>query len=111
MTKRNMSVAISAGPIWDFMPNLNYGAKLSDFIDWLNKMTEEIPAEYRGTAEIEITSEGGWEGEHHVEIIIRYTRPKTAQEIRDHEAIEARTAKQEENHERAIYDRLHRRFG
>jgi hypothetical protein len=55
--------------------------KLSDALQWLQLKLQEIPAEYRDSAIIEIDSAGGYEGSHYGHIEIHYTRPETDNEI------------------------------
>ena len=55
---------------------------LVDAIEWLRHFLEEVPAEFRDSAEIRIDSEGGWEDSHYANIEIYYRRPPTEAEKR-----------------------------
>lgn len=75
VTLLNQSVYGNITPEGDYRSD-----SIPNLVDWLNEQLEEIPAEYRDSARVEIESVGGWEGEHHAEITITYERPETADE-------------------------------
>lgn len=52
----------------------------ADFISFFNGKIEEIPAEHRHTAKIEIDSVSGYEGSSYAHIEISYTRLETDEE-------------------------------
>ena len=93
----------------------NYGAdRIVDLIAWLQGILEEIPEECRDRAFIEIDSEGGYEGEHHVEMSLCYQRDETDSEMEKRIASDAQRAETGANqrlaHERATFDRLKAKF-
>lgn len=71
---RPVTVALFAQEQYDgeWMPDDLMGA-----VAWLQAFLDQMPVEYRDTAEIEISSVGGYEGEHSASIQISYRRPPT----------------------------------
>ena len=69
-------------PFW----NKSCEGTLAIFQKWLQEQIDQIPEPFRHAADIEIDSEGGWEGEHHATIEITYWRPANAAEIAERHA-------------------------
>lgn len=59
---------------------------LAGWMEWLRERFDRVPEEYRDTAILEIDSVGGYEGEHHTEAEIYYSRPETDKERQQREA-------------------------
>jgi len=55
--------------------------KASEFMAWFNEKLEQIPAEHRDAARIEIGSIASYEDSHYVTLEISYSRPDTEEEI------------------------------
>lgn len=58
-------------------------------VEWFAEKLESIPAEYRVSSQIEIGSEGGYEGSHYSHISITYWRTETNAEEKKREGEEA----------------------
>lgn len=100
-------IGVVDGDVWDF-PFWNNAAhgSLVMFQGWLVEQCAKIPGEFAHAADIEIDSEGGYEGEHHARITISYWRPMTAAEIKDRDAEEKRSRDRSRAHLESEYARL-----
>lgn len=98
-------------PFW----NKEQEGSLKLFQEWLAQQITTIPPEYLHAADIEIDSEGGYEGEHHAVIGIHYVRPMTPEEksirARLESEYEAQKRRGQDVHDRAEYARLKSKFG
>ena len=75
------------------------------YLKWFKDKLDSIPEEHRGSANIELDSQSGYEGCHYASIEITYERPETEHEINARElsnnarieSIKARELKQLED--------------
>lgn len=109
--RKKIEVHVAGGAAWDFMPDWPETTKLAAFRQWLADAEAKIPEEYRSTATIEIDSIGGYEGEHHAEVIIAYWRPETDDEMAERLDREARQRAHQEARERDTLERLKAKYG
>lgn len=84
--------------------------KLSKFVSFFAALLQKVPEQYRDTATVEIDSVGGYEGEHHAEIIVSYERPETEAEKTARLREEAREREAATRNERGQYERLRAKF-
>lgn len=104
-------------PVWhkDIFGSLISGEysddKLVSVIDWLTKKLAKIPAEHRDAARLEISSVGGYEGEHHAEATIYYDRPETDEEFAARKAEVAEYSARADAAERDMLARLLAKHG
>lgn len=89
-----------------------YGSdeSVTHFRKWLDKQIASIPAKLRPSARIKIDSIGGYEGEHHAEIEITYTRSETKEEIAERRAGYAAQLEREAAKRKAEFDALKDEF-
>lgn len=105
------TVFYNDGIYGSIIDNNNYeNDKVVDFIEFLQETLESIPPEYRSNAEIDIDSVGGWEGEHHSELTITYSRPETDAEMQERLASYERERLQRENNERGALAALKAKY-
>lgn len=81
---------------------------LTKFIDCLQLLLARIPEEYRDSAKFQVTTCGDYATAY---LSIAYVRPKTPAELTAEAEEDARYRAQSEERERAIYERLSRKFG
>lgn len=84
MTKRqNVKVCIHQQSVYgSLVDDSKFEADtLKELIEWLGEKLDEVPDEYKDSAKLEIESVGGYEGEHHAEVEIFYSRPETDVEM------------------------------
>ena len=83
---------------------------LRQFIKWLQDRLAEVPWQHHGSAEIEISSGGGWDG-YQPTLGISYSRleasAETAERL-DNDRIRAEVCEAEE---RAHFERLKQKYG
>ena len=77
---------------------------LADAVAWLQAFLDQVPAEYRHTAKIEIDSVGSYEDSHYANIEISYQRPPTDEEkqarlAKEHQRNDARQAERRQQYE------------
>jgi hypothetical protein len=88
-----------------------FDGKLDDVIGSLVKIREEIPEEYRASAECVIESESGYEDSHYATILVTYSRPETDDEVTKRLKSELIRNEQAEKEERAAFERLQKKYG
>ena len=88
-----------------------FDGKLDDVIGSLAKIREEIPEEYRASAECVIESESGYEDSHCATILVTYSRPETDDEVTKRLKSELIRKEQAEKEERAAFERLQKKYG
>lgn len=93
-------------PFW----NKRGEGSLAIFQEWLAGVIKKIPAEYMHTADIEISSAGGYEGSHNATITISYSRPLTKKEIDKRNANTKSAAARDLARARAQYEYLKAMF-
>lgn len=69
---------------------------LAGWREWLKERFDNVPPEYRASAQLEIESVGGYEGEHHTEATLYYDRPETEAERHSRHSLERSRADEEE---------------
>ncbi|TNC14948.1 hypothetical protein FF100_05070 [Methylobacterium terricola] len=84
--------------------------KLSDAIDLLRDELLSIPESYQASATLDISSHLEY-GDAVTEISISYYRPETDAELSARQAAANILAKQDEDRQRAEYERLRAKFG
>lgn len=92
--------------------SLWHGTKnVQEWLDWVNSIKAKAPPDYQSVVVIEIESEGGYEGEHHIEVTAWYNRPETPVETQARADNEAYKKQLAESRLRAQYEDLKQRFG
>ena len=84
-------------------------AELSEFLLWVERVTGEIPEEYRDQARVEISAGMHYEQEYPT-CVVSYTRPETKLEANQREAQDRRNARSRELYERSQYEALKAKF-
>lgn len=92
-------------PFW----NIGHGSLLI-FKKWLAEQEAQIPAEFLHSADFEIGSVGGYEGDYNATIEINYTRPMTTEEIQENRQRIAEKEAVKEYNLRREYEKLKSRF-
>lgn len=83
MSEYSVTVKIFDGEEYDGdWPTQGYPGRLTDAIAWFQSKLNKIPERFRSEAGCNISSVGGYEGEHHGCISVWYTRPETSSEQR-----------------------------
>lgn len=84
--------------------------KLSGWGRWIRSAMLKVPMRHRHTATIEIESVGGWEGEHHAGLYVRYERPETNREMKERIDRQVRAKAEQEKQERATLALLNQKY-
>ncbi len=97
MSKRMVEETIFHAEEFDSDFPLHYNKmphKAEALAAWLLEQVSKAPETYRGDVTIEIDSEDGYEGEHHLCIKLSYLRPETEPEASQRAAEEASRAQE-----------------
>lgn len=90
--------------------SLNLPEKLSEFSDWLNAKSAEIPADCRDSTRIEFTTTTEY-GETYPELRIEYDQSETDDEVVRRVQIDRERSRIAEAGQRAEFKRLQKKFG
>ncbi len=85
--------------------------KLCAIGTWAEQYLSDVPAEFRDSVNIDISSTGGYEGSHYAYIEIYYYRPETDEEMDERIRQETDSLAKYENNERQKYAELKAKFG
>lgn len=80
-----------------------------DFLDWVDRLKNQIPEEYWDDAVVDIDASSD-DDVSYAHCNVHYTRPETAEEMRQREAEERMQARRNESYARAQYEQLKQRF-
>ncbi len=83
---------------------------LRDFVAWAGSILDDIPAEFRDKAGIEIDAESDYEDSTMPIVRIGYWRPETDAEMSQREANAKAWRERDERAEREAYERLKAKF-
>ena len=83
---------------------------LLEFAAWLGAIIEEIPEEYRATAQIEIDSVGSYYDSHYGQVEVTYRRPETDEEWEARKQDVMSRVRAAEDQERCAYEALKQKF-
>lgn len=81
-----------------------------DFLDWVDRLKNQIPEEYWDDAVVDIDASGDYDASY-AHCNVHYTRPETAEETRQRMAEERMSNQRRENYERSQYEELRKKFG
>jgi hypothetical protein len=77
---------------------------------WIDALLERVPEAYRQSAKLKVEDVSGYEGESHIEVTAYYERPETDDEYKRRIAKEKAEKAVEEQKERAILERLRKKY-
>lgn len=103
--RRSKRVTVCDQEKYDEGP-FHFEGTLADVIASLERIKQEIPAEYQEIATCEIDSNSGWEDSHYAHIEVTYERPETDQEV----AARLHAERERARHELAAKKALHARL-
>jgi len=90
----------------DFAPG-----QLQEFVLWSNALLDEIPEEFRATAEIEISSTSSYYDSHYATIEVTYRRPETDEEWEARKQDVAARMQEEKQRELNLLAQLQAKYG
>lgn len=81
-----------------------------EFTKWLGDLMAQVPAEYAGTARLEIDSIGSYENSHYATVSFMYDRPETDEEEAVRLANNRRAAEAQRSRELQQLEVLRRKY-
>lgn len=85
-------------------------SEFNDFLSWVDRIKDEIPEEYRGSARVDIYAESYDDGGAFTTCQVTYRRPETKEETKKREAEEERCKKRDLEYARIRYEELKKVF-